>query len=132
MQMKQWPTDFNGVIRDIFCFSVQINSNFPVSFTYFCCYLLLFSYGLEKLADEPVPVVKKPVVVANVNKWEGEDEDDVKVSKCSNNIVWHAYVCVCVCECVRVMLNFYYSISLLFNFGRSVVRLIVSSIQVLL
>lgn len=35
---------------------------------------------LEKLAEEPEQVVKKPVVVANINKWEGEDEDDVKVS----------------------------------------------------
>lgn len=35
---------------------------------------------VEKLAEEPEEAVKKPVVVANVNKWEGEDEDDVKVS----------------------------------------------------
>ncbi|XP_031617895.1 eukaryotic translation initiation factor 3 subunit J [Contarinia nasturtii] len=31
----------------------------------------------EKLADEPV---KKPAVIANINKWEGEDEDEVKDS----------------------------------------------------
>lgn len=42
--------------------------------------LILFLYAVEKLADEPEQVVKKPVVVANINKWEGEDEDDVKVS----------------------------------------------------
>lgn len=34
----------------------------------------------EKLADAPEEVVKKPVIVANINKWEGEDEDDVKDS----------------------------------------------------
>lgn len=35
---------------------------------------------LEKLADAPEQAVKKPVIVSNINKWEGEDEDDVKVS----------------------------------------------------
>lgn len=39
-----------------------------------------FIFDLEKLADEPEKEVKKPVVVANINKWEGEDEDDIKVS----------------------------------------------------
>lgn len=34
----------------------------------------------EKLADEPVIVVKPPKPAA-VNKWEGEDEDEVKVSE---------------------------------------------------
>lgn len=34
---------------------------------------------VEKLAEEPTKVVKPPVP-ANVNKWDGEDEDDVKVS----------------------------------------------------
>lgn len=34
----------------------------------------------EKLADEPVVVVKPPKPAA-VNKWEGEDEDEVKVSE---------------------------------------------------
>lgn len=35
---------------------------------------------VEKLAEEPPQAVKKPVVTTNVNKWEGEDEDDIKVS----------------------------------------------------
>lgn len=43
-------------------------------FVHFC----LFVSILEKLAEVPVPVVKPPVPV-NVNKWDGEDEDDVKV-----------------------------------------------------
>lgn len=36
--------------------------------------------GIEKLAEQPGPAVKKPVAINDVNKWEGEDEDDVKVS----------------------------------------------------
>lgn len=33
---------------------------------------------LEKLAEAPTKIVKPPVP-ANANKWDGEDEDDVKV-----------------------------------------------------
>lgn len=43
-------------------------------------WILFLCVILEKLADAPVEAVKKPVVVANINKWDGEDEDDVKVS----------------------------------------------------
>lgn len=50
---------------------------------------------LEKLADAPEPVIKKPVV-ANINKWDGEDEDDVKVSKTITfDICVRCVVCVC-------------------------------------
>lgn len=40
-----------------------------------------FRNYIEALADEKVEVAK-PVAAApvNVNKWDGEDEDDVKVS----------------------------------------------------
>lgn len=43
-------------------------------------YAFSFCSFLEKSVDEPSAVIVKPAVVANVNKWEGEDEDDVKVS----------------------------------------------------
>lgn len=53
-------------------------------FKYFSLFLIVddfvFFFSLEKLAEAPAPVVKKPVAVANINKWEGEDEDEVKVS----------------------------------------------------
>lgn len=49
----------------------------PKNQIYFVILLLLFL--AEQLADaEKAPVV--PKVVPNVNKWDGEDEDDVKVS----------------------------------------------------
>lgn len=41
--------------------------------------LKIYDLYAEKLVDEPV-VVKPAKPVAD-NKWEGEDEDDVKVSK---------------------------------------------------
>lgn len=34
----------------------------------------------EKLVDEPVAAAVKPPKPVAVNKWEGEDEDEVKVS----------------------------------------------------
>lgn len=41
---------------------------------------------VEKLADEAATEAAKKVVVpvASINKWDGEDEDDVKVSLRSN------------------------------------------------
>lgn len=49
----------------------------------------------EQLADESAPV-KKPVINNNVNKWEGEDEDDVKV-------------CLWFVMCMRWTLTFYFA-----------------------
>lgn len=50
-------------------------------------YLRVYFYYhnfVEALADEKVEVIKPaPVAVTNVNKWDGEDEDDVKVSWCN-------------------------------------------------
>lgn len=59
-------------------------------FGVFCCHLFLrlVQCYVEKLAEEPEEAVKKPVVVANVNKWEGEDEDDVKVSLDHSYVEW--------------------------------------------
>lgn len=34
----------------------------------------------EKLAEEPTKLVKAIPAVTNVNKWDGEDEGDVKVN----------------------------------------------------
>lgn len=56
-------------------------SNLSISFC-----LFIVSVFIEKLADEPV---KKPAIVNNINKWEGEDEDDVKVS----------FIAVVTCMC---------------------------------
>lgn len=60
---------------------------------------------VEKLADETGEEVKKPVIMANINKWEGEDEDDVKVSFCKF-CVSHKLVNTCMrwtfTFCVRV------------------------------
>lgn len=40
--------------------------------------------NVETLADEKVEIAKPVVVPVNVNKWDGEDEDEIKVSG------WHA------------------------------------------
>lgn len=63
---------------------LNLNEIFLILFSRLFIYDLfhvIFSFNLEKLAEEPAKVVVvKPAVVANVNKWEGEDEDDIKVS----------------------------------------------------
>lgn len=60
----------------------------------------------EKLAEEPSQTAKKPAINSNINKWDGEDEDDVKVSllllrrACVE--LFHLCVRVCLCVCDRV------------------------------
>lgn len=44
-----------------------------------CVCIILCSLFLEKLAELPVEAVKPVIVPSVVNKWDGEDEDDVKV-----------------------------------------------------
>lgn len=61
------------------CYKFYFKKNFvDIYISHFVT--IVFYMILEKLAEAPAEAVKKPVPVANINKWEGEDEDDVKVS----------------------------------------------------
>lgn len=59
-------------------------------------------YFLEKIADDPSPVVI-PAKSINQNKWEGEDEEeDVKVSNIAIQIV---YLFVCYVDVTCDLVN---------------------------
>lgn len=50
-----------------------------INLNIFSVYDLLCIF-IEKLAEEPSEATKKAPIKTNVNKWDGEDEDEVKVS----------------------------------------------------
>lgn len=58
---------------------VIFHQNYEENLLIFWCPCCCISF-LEKLAEAPTKIVKPPVP-ANANKWDGEDEDDVKVRK---------------------------------------------------